>query len=68
VPAILRANACPNMVLEAEVARRWLGLVRRVEVSAVCTLTRSEVENPYVGCGRCHSHAPTILDAEVIEE
>jgi hypothetical protein len=54
------------MVLEARVGRRWLGLVRRVEVYAVCAEHQTEVENPYVGCGHCHKQA-TILDATVIE-
>ncbi len=63
VPGILRANACPNMVLEARVARRWFGLVRRVEVYAVCTEYQVEVENPYVGCGHCHPEAAAILQA-----
>jgi hypothetical protein len=65
VPAIRRANACPDMALEAQVVRRWLGLVRRVEVYAVCTEHHVKVENPYVGCGHCHSQAATILDAKV---
>jgi hypothetical protein len=68
VPAIRRANACAEMMLEAQVVRRWLGLVRRVEVYAVCAKYHTEVENPYVGCGHCHSQAATILDAEVAEE
>lgn len=53
VPAILRANACPNMVLEGWVSRRWL-LIRQVKVRAYCTLARQEVEDPFVGCGQCH--------------
>ena len=68
VPAIRRANACPSMALEAQVVRRWLGLVRRVQVYAVCTAHHVEVTNPYVGCGRCHTQAATILDANVAEE
>jgi len=53
VPAILRANACPNMVLEARVGRRW-GLLRQVKVQAFCLLVMEEVAEPMVGCGRCH--------------
>jgi hypothetical protein len=68
VPTILRANACPHMVLEARVVRRWLGLVRRVEVYAVCTEYQVEVENPYVGCGHCHPQATTIFDAPEVAE
>jgi hypothetical protein len=63
VPAILRANACPHMVLEARVVRRWLGLVHRIEVYAVCTEHQVEVTDPYVGCGHCHPRAATVLDA-----
>lgn len=58
VPGILWANACPNMVLEGRVVRRWLGLTRRVEVYAVCTLTATPVTEPHVGCGECHQHRP----------
>ena len=68
VPSILRANACPNLVLEARVVRRLLGLVRRVEVYAVCTEHQVEVENPYVGCGHCHPQAATVLEAPVTQE
>jgi len=64
VPAIRRANSCPHMVLEARVVRRWLGLVPRIEVYAVCTEYQVEVTDPYVGCGRCHPQAAAILDAD----
>lgn len=63
VPSILRANGCPNMVLEARVVRRWLGLVRRVEVYAVCTEHHVEVTDPCVGCGHCHPQAAMIFEA-----
>jgi hypothetical protein len=56
------------MVLEARAVKRWLGLVRRVEVYAVCTEYQVEVENPYVGCGHCHPRAATILEAEVADD
>ena len=68
VPAILRANACSHMVLGARVARRWLGLTRRVVVYAVCTEHQVEVKNPYAGCGDCRPRTPTILNADVVEE
>ena len=53
VPAILRANACANMMLEATVGRRW-GILGQVKVSAFCTLSGEAVDEPMVGCGRCH--------------
>jgi hypothetical protein len=68
VPSILRANACPHMVLEAQVVRQWLGLVRRVKVYAVCTKYQVEVDDPHVGCGHCHPQAATILDVPEIKE
>jgi hypothetical protein len=64
VPGILRANACPNMVIEASVARRWLGLVRRVEVHAACTKHHVVVNDPYVGCGHCHPSAVPFFTAD----
>ena len=58
VPAILRDNACPTMALEGQVVKGFLGLSRRVQVYAVCTLTATEVQEPRVGCGQCHQHRP----------
>ena len=63
VPAIRQANACPNMVLEARISRRWFGLRQYVEVYAVCTEYQVEVEDPYVGCGHCHPQAETLFGA-----
>ncbi len=57
VPSILRANACPNMVLEGRIVRRFL-FWRRVEILAFCLEIMEEVENPYLGCGRCYLHRP----------
>ena len=52
VPAIQRANACPNMTLEGWVGRRWL-VFPQMRVRAFCKLTGEEVAEPMVGCGRC---------------
>ena len=41
MPRLLQANACPDMVLEARVERRFF-LLRRVEVEAFCTLQMSD--------------------------
>ena len=64
VPGILLANACEHMVLEARVVRRWLRLVHRVEVYAVCTKHHVEVADPHVGCGHCHPEAVALLGAQ----
>jgi hypothetical protein len=55
------------MVLEARAVRRWFGLVRRIEVYAICTKHQLEVDDPHVGCGHCHPQAATIFDAPVKE-
>jgi hypothetical protein len=68
VPGILRANTCLHMVLEAQVTRRWFGLIRRVTVYAICAEHQVEVTNPYVGCGRCHPQAALVLNASETKE
>lgn len=55
VPSIQRANACPNLVLAAHVHAGLLGLGRRIEVTARCTLSGGPVDVPEIGCGQCHS-------------
>jgi hypothetical protein len=54
VPRIALANACPNLVLEAHVRSGFLGLARRVDISATCTRTLASVAEPEIGCGHCH--------------
>jgi len=51
------------MALEAQIVRRWFGLVYRVEVYAVCTEYQVEVDDPYIGCGHCHPQAAMVLEA-----
>jgi hypothetical protein len=58
VPGILRVNACPNLVLEGQVRRGFLGLTRRVTVGAVCSKYLVDVSEPHVGCGHCHEERP----------
>ncbi len=64
VPDILMANACPHLVLDAQVGKRLFGLVQRVEVTGWCSEYFLDVEHPAVGCGHCHEHrgGPSILD------
>lgn len=54
VPDIVRANACPHMILSGEIKTGFLGLNPHVEVSAYCTKSHEEVEDPFVGCSECH--------------
>jgi hypothetical protein len=54
VPRIVQVNRCPHLALEARVGKGFLGLTRRVEVSAACTQYLVDVPEPQVGCGHCH--------------
>lgn len=58
VPGILRANACPNMVLEGRVEKRLLGLKRQVAVEAVCAKYLESGFDPHIGCSHCHEERP----------
>jgi hypothetical protein len=54
VPDISRANACPHMILSGEIKPGLLGFFKKVNVTAYCTKTHQDVENPYLGCNECH--------------
>ncbi len=54
VPRILMANACEHMILEARVNSGFLGLRRRVVITAFCTRSMQDVEEPEIGCPQCH--------------
>jgi hypothetical protein len=58
VPAILRANACEFMILRGEVDQGFLGLRRKVKVSAYCEKAQKIVKEPEIGCGICHPLPP----------
>ncbi len=58
VPAILRANGNPEMVLVLTIKRGKLGLGRKLEVSAFCHKHAIEIKEPPVGCPRCLAEQP----------
>jgi hypothetical protein len=62
VPAITRANACPNMILSGKVEKKMLGLSRRVHVTASCKLVQGAVQVPEIGCGHCHEFPEIVVD------
>jgi hypothetical protein len=62
VPAISRANACPNMIMEGKVEAGLLGLRRRVRISVFCKYSQTAVREPEVGCGHCHELPKIIVD------
>ena len=42
------------MILEGEVSVTFLGLRRKVIISAYCTQAQKAVNKPEIGCGLCH--------------
>lgn len=54
VPRITRANACEFMTLTARANRGFLGMGKKVIISAYCRKSNSNVKVPELGCGICH--------------
>lgn len=54
VPSITRANSCEHLKLIPDVTRPFFILKPRVQVQAYCTKTEQDVEEPRIGCGKCH--------------
>jgi hypothetical protein len=52
------------LVLEARATSGFLGLRRKVEISATCTRTLDPVEVPEIGCGQCHLNLPSFSTSE----
>ena len=60
VPAILRANGSPDMVLELNIRKGFLGFGRAIQVSASCRKHLIEIEEPFVGCPQCSAERPDL--------
>jgi hypothetical protein len=58
IPAILWANASEHLVLKARVSAGFLGLGRKVEVTARCSKHDVSIDDPYVGCEHCAAEKP----------
>ena len=54
VPEILNANACPNMMLNAEVNSIFFSFGTKIRVITSCTKSGKPVSEPHIGCGECH--------------
>ena len=52
MPGILINNACPNMVLSADMSR--VLFMRKRKISAYCVKAHGQVKDPNVGCELCH--------------
>jgi hypothetical protein len=61
-PGLLLANACPFIVLKAEVRGQFFNFGRRVRVSAFCNKVNQPVPEPEIGCGQCHPLPPVFAE------
>lgn len=65
-PDIHRANGCATMILHARVGgvgwRFWE--IRRMHIWATCTRSGAVVEDPFRGCGLCHSSLTFVVGPE----
>jgi len=65
-PDIHRANGCANMILHARVGgsgwRFWE--LRRMHIWATCTRSGAVVEDPFRGCGLCHTPLTFVVGPE----
>jgi hypothetical protein len=56
VPDIARANSCQYMQLKLTVVRPFTAAFqRRVQVTAFCDKSNSNVAEPQIGCKECHA-------------
>jgi hypothetical protein len=63
VPDILRANASEYLEIKAHIDNGFLGLFGvHVEVEAYCSKHDIPINDPYVGCPRCHAERPGLAD------
>ncbi|MCC7164963.1 MAG: hypothetical protein IT331_20870 [Anaerolineae bacterium] len=65
-PDILLTNQCEHLHLYGRVAKSLFGLSKKVEVESFCDRDFSQVQDPRVGCGRCHE--VDLQEFEVIEK
>jgi len=53
VPRLLLADACPHLALHGQIDTGFLGLNRKMTVTASCSQTGGLVAEPAIGCGHC---------------
>lgn len=58
VPAILQANASPNLELSLTIGSRFFGLGRQLTVTARCRRHNSVIDDPFIGCPECNHERP----------
>jgi hypothetical protein len=62
VPEILLANSSPDLVLEGTIKESFMGMKRRMEVTAFCSKHLIDVPEPPVGCKQCALEKPGLQE------
>tara|TARA_Y100001970_G_scaffold292455_1_gene433803 strand:+ start:1932 stop:2261 length:330 start_codon:yes stop_codon:yes gene_type:complete len=65
IPRIQQCIEYDNLNYSAGISSEMFGLLRKVQVTAWCEESKSEVVVPELGCGQCHSS--TIFDKFLAE-
>jgi hypothetical protein len=61
VPEIQSANSCEHQQLIPDLKRPLFFMRPEVTITAYCTKSNQEVEEPRVGCGQCHPDLPQFV-------
>jgi hypothetical protein len=64
VPGIILANACQSMVLKGYMSTGFLGIGKSMKITAYCEKSKSQVNEPQIGCGLCHPIADIFTPKE----
>lgn len=64
VPKVIMANACPNLEMIAHVEKYFLGFKKHMVVHYYCSLSKKDVSEPEIGCGKCHTIPSLMLDKD----
>jgi len=58
IPAMLNANASPDLELKLTIKTKLLGLQRKSFVTAACAKHRTPIDDVFVGCLQCNAERP----------
>lgn len=62
VPEIRMANACENMELIPSLEKLFFIGKSQIQIKAYCHKTEKIVEDPRIGCGKCHPIKFVVLE------
>ena len=58
VPRWQQSNSCAHMAFSGHATRGFLGIGRRMVISVWCDQAAAKVDEPEIGCGKCHLDNP----------